>query len=557
MAVNVLIAETIHQAGIDRLRGEPGIVMHIMPDTAGPEELAERLARCRYEALIVRSKTKVTGELLAKAPHLKVVGRAGVGVDNIDVPAATRRGILVVNAPGANTTSTAEHTIAMMLALARRIPAACGSMKAGRWQRQQFMGTQLAGKTLGILGLGRIGREVAKRAAALGMNLLGYDPLLTPDMAHRLGVVLSSVDEICSQADFITVHTPLTAKTKGLIDRDKFAGMKKGIYIINCARGGIIDEEALLEALNDGRVAGAALDVMVHEPPPANHPLVNHPNVVVTPHLGASTEEAQADAAVEVAEAVLAALDGRPVRSAVNGPYLRGLLQDKKGYLDLCERLGALFTNLYNGGYHHLEITYAGEAAEIDSEAMTTILLKGLLAPLTPEVNYINAGLLAEERGFVIRESKSSKSAGYTNLVMIRASVDDVDSAGFGAASSESAAGSGGAAGAADLPAIRTLAAHLTAEGKRRLTDIDGYSLHVEEQGMMIIARNQDKPGMIGKVGTVLGRHGINISFMQVGRKRIGDLAVMVIGIDQPLTAEALSDLRSLPDLYDVRVAAW
>ncbi len=526
MAVRVLVTESIDQVGLARLQAAPDMAVDVQADWSR-EELAEHIGA--YQALIVRSRTWVDAGLLAGAVNLKVVGRAGVGVDNIDVTAATRRGVLVVNAPEANTISTAEHTMAMLLALARHIPTACAALRGGEWSRQRFMGVQLAGKILGVLGLGRIGSEVARRALAMDMQVLAYDPFISPEKAHQLGVTLAGVDQICTKADFVTVHTPLTAETKGLIGRRQLIQAKPGLRLVNCARGGIIDEAALLEALNEGRVAGAALDVFTTEPPTGN-PLISHPHVIATPHLGASTSEAQSEAALEVVDAVLAALAGRPVRSAVNGAYLRGLLQDDKGYLDLAERSGRLFAALFDGGYSKLAFTYCGDVAQIDAEALTATILRGLLQPLAPEVNYINAGMLAEERGLIVQETRQPAAAGYTNLLTIQGS---------------------GTAGE------HLLSVHLTNERLRRIVAIDGYQLHVETQGSMIVARNLDQPGIIGQVGTVLGRHGVNIGFMQVGRKSAGDMAVMVVGIDEPLREAAWRDLCELDVLRDVRLVEW
>lgn len=526
MAVKILVTENIDQAGLKRLEAEPGVSVTLETKWSAAELVA---SIGEYHALIVRSHTMVDANLLAAATKLKVVGRAGVGVDNIDVTAATHQGILVVNAPEANTTSTAEHTLAMMMALARNIPDACISLRQGQWERSKYMGVQLAGKKLGVLGLGRVGSEVARRAQALDMKVIAYDPFISPERARQLGVSLASVSEVCNAVDFLTVHTPLTAQTRGLVGAGELAGVRPGLRIINCARGGIVDETALLAALNDGRVAGAALDVFNEEPPQGN-PLVNHPNVIVTPHLGASTHEAQTEAAIDVVDAVLHALAGQPVRSAVNSPYLRGLQQDNKGYLELTQRVGCVFADLFTGGYSHIELIYDGDITAVDAEALTASALRGILAGQAPEVNYINARMLAEERGIIISEMRRPQASGYTNMVTIRSY------------------GSNGE---------HSISAHLTEKGLRRLVAIDGYHLNVEAQGEMIIARNLDQPGIIGQVGTALGKHGINISFMQVGRKIPGKLAVMAVGIDQALSAAAWEELINLKALQEVRLVQW
>lgn len=526
MGMKVLVADTIAAEGLARLQAAPGVEV-VANGKITPEQLVEQIGE--YNALVVRSRTQVTAEVLEAGKKLQIVGRAGVGVDNIDVSAATRRGVLVVNAPEGNTVSTAEHTIAMMAALARHIPQANASLKNGEWARNKFMGVQLAGKTLGVLGLGRVGSEVARRALGMDMQVVAYDPFVTAERARKLGVELGTVDEICKQADFITVHTPLTAETKGLIGPAQFALMKTGVRVINCARGGIIDEAALLAALQDGKVAGAALDVFVDEPP-TDSPLLALPQVIATPHLGASTAEAQVGVAVDVVDTILKALDGKPVRTAVNAPYLRGLMQDEKGYLGLAEKVGRLFTALYGGGFERLEFTFAGEAAEIDAQALTAMMLRGILAPLEPDVNYVNAGIIAEERGIQVQEVREPNAGGYTNLITVR---------GIGPKGERSVSG------------------NLSPEQRRRIVAIDGYRVNVEGEGTMVVAHNLDQPGIIGQVGTVLGEYGINIAFMQVGRKAVGSLAVMVLGIDHDLSDGARTKLLQIDALKDVCVVNW
>lgn len=525
--MKVLIADAIAPEGVERLTSAGIEVV----DGSGwsREELIERIGQ--FDGLIVRSATRVDAALIAAATRLRVVGRAGVGVDNIDVEAATKRGIVVINSPEGNTVSTAEHTIAMIGALARRIPQAHAALvRDGKWERSRFTGVQLAGKVLGVIGLGRVGSEVARRAMALEMRVIAYDPFISEERAKRLGVQLTTVEEICRQADFITVHTPLTRQTENLIGQEQFALMKPGVHIINCARGGIIDEEALYNAIVEGKVAGAALDVFVAEPPQGN-PLLTLEQVIATPHLGASTREAQVGVAVDVAEAVARALFGRPVKYAVNAPALREEEGDALGtYVQLAERVGHFVTHAFDGNFSRLEIRYRGEAARFDDAALTSGLLKGMLEPiLHDQVNYVNARVLAEERGIriaVTKENGSQPSGGSISVTTT------------GGPRTRSVTG------AADNRGIF-------------ITEIDGYPVNISPQGRVLVAYNVDKPGIIGRVGTLLGDHGVNIAYMQVGRKEVGSYAVMVLGIDDPLDNHVLAKLQAMEDLKDVRLVEW
>ncbi len=530
MGVRILVADPISEEGVAVLRQEPGAVVDIR--TGLPEdELVAAIGE--YDALIVRSATRVTAPVIAAADRLRVIGRAGVGVDNIDVDAATRKGILVINAPEGNTVATAEHTIAMMLALARWIPQAHAAVSRDRkWERQRFMGMQVMGKVLGVVGLGRIGSQVARRAIGLGMQVLAYDPYISPERAKELGVELASVDDICRRAHVITVHTPLTRATEHLIGPRQFELMQPGVRIINCARGGIIDEDALYQALESGKVAGAALDVFRSEPP-WDSPLVGHPRVVVTPHLGASTAEAQVNVAVDVAGDVLKALRGEPVAHAVNLPALSPEeLEKLRPFLDLAERLGRLYTELVGGGHRRLEVVYSGQLAGADCAPLTRALLKGMLDPiLHASVNYVNAPLVARERGIQVSETRQQGNGDYQSLITLR--------------------GSGG-------PGVdRTVAGTLTGRDVPTLVGIDGYRVNVDTSGYLFIAHNVDRPGMIGRVGTLLGESGINIAFMQVGRKEVGGQAVMVLGVDDPIPPPVLERLGQVEDLWDTRLVRW
>ena len=529
MAVKVLVSDGIAPEGMEALRAAEGVEV---TDGTGwsREELLARIGE--YHGLIVRSATKVDAELIEAARSLQVIGRAGVGVDNVDLAAATRRGIVVINSPEGNTVSTAEHTLAMMLALARRIPQAYVSLvREGKWERSRFVGTQLFGKTLGVIGLGRIGSEVAQRAVALGMKVLAYDPLVNEERAKRVGVTLATIEEICKAADFITVHTPLIRETEGLIGRREFDLMKPGVYVINCARGGIIDEAALYDAIKSGKVAGAALDVFAQEPPKEN-PLLTLEQVIATPHLGASTHEAQVSVAVDVVRSVVRALAGEPVKYAVNAPALRAAGVDGLApYLKLAERLGHFFTSVFGGNFDRLEVVYRGDAGRFDEEALTSALLKGMLEHmLHGTVNYVNARYLAEERQMRIAVTKEGAGATVSNSITVLGRLGE---------------------------RVRQVSGIVAGGQRPVITDIDGYAVHVATEGRVLVAYNVDRPGIIGKVGTLLGEYGINIAFMQVGRKEIGSYAVMVLGIDNPLGDEILQRLRGISDLRDVRLVEW
>lgn len=528
--LKVLVSDSIATEGMARLHEAEGIEP-VDGSTWNRQELLARIGD--FHGLIVRSVTQVDAELLAAAHSLRVVGRAGVGVDNIDVAAATKQGVVVINSPEGNTLATAEHTIAMMASLARSIPQAHAALtKEGKWERSRFTGVQLTGKLLGVVGLGRVGSEVARRAKALGMQVIGYDPFVSEERAKRLGIELAGVDDICRQADFITVHTPLTNKTEGLIGQAQFAMMKVGVRIINCARGGIIDEGALYDAIVAGKVAGAALDVFVDEPPLGN-PLLQLEQVIATPHLGASTREAQVGVAIDVADAVVRALRGKAVKYAVNAPALRGDDRDGKfHYIDLAERIGHFVTAAFGGSFSRLELIYRGEAAACDDEALTAGLLKGMLEPVLHEqINYVNARVLAEERDIRIAVTKERSTPMKGGSIQLRAL--------------------GG-----DRPRSVTGMVNGNGEGPI-LTEIDGYGVSVAAKGRLLLAYNVDRPGIIGKVGTLLGQHGINIAFMQVGRKIVGSYAVMVLGIDDPLDENIIQKLRSLEDLREVRLVEW
>jgi D-3-phosphoglycerate dehydrogenase len=491
-----------------------------------PPELIETIKG--YDALVVRSETKVTPEVIQAGKNLKVIGRAGIGVDNIDLEAATSAGIAIVNAPIGNTVAAAEHTLALMLALARNIPQAYQSLKKREWRRSAFMGIEVRNKTMGIVGLGRVGSEVARRARGFAMRLLGYDPFVTPDYASRLGVELLPLDELLSRSDFITLHTPLTASTTNLIGKRELSLMKPDARLINVARGELINEDALLEALESGQLAGVALDVFVQEPP-GETPLIKHPKVIATPHLGASTQEAQREVAIEAAEQVLAILEGRPARNTVNVPFLPPEVhQILAPYIPVASLVGKLLTHLAEGQFVGVTIIYEGDIAQYDASILKAAVLAGLLTPVTSEhVNLINAPLLAQQRGLSITEQKNSEASEYSSLITVT---------------------------------LKTTGGGITLAGtslrdQPHIVKVNDYWLDIAPSvPYLLFVDNPDQPGSIGAVGTVAGRHNINISFMEVGRLSPRGRAMMVLGLDDPVPPQVLKEIQSLPHIHSARL---
>ncbi|HLH71999.1 MAG TPA: phosphoglycerate dehydrogenase [Chloroflexota bacterium] len=503
---HIIVADTIADDGIRALQ-EFGDV-HVHP-TISPDELLAIIPNC--VALVVRSRTRVTREMIEAAKNLRVIGRAGIGTDNIDVEAASRHGIVVVNAPTAVAVAAAEHTIALILSLFRRIPQAHQSVIAGRWERNRFVGTELKGKTVGIIGLGNIGAEVARRLAAFDVRLIGSDPFVNAEYASRIGVELLPLEQLIGQADLITVHVPLTASTRNLLGTSQFEQMKTGVRIVNCARGGVIEEDALVQGLTSGKVAGAALDVFAQEPP-TNRALLEAPNVVFTPHLGASTEEAQVAASVEVAQQIIAVLEGQPVRYAVNAPaILPESLAALGPYVALGERLGELMSQLTDQHLSRIEITYAGQIADLDVTAVKSAVVKGLLSSASPEhVNLVNALLLARTRGLQIVEARcSTPQENYANLISLRVP------------------GRGGF--------IQELAGTVL-NAEPHLVRVDQYRIDVVlSEGYLFFVHHVDQPGVVGRIGTLLGAGDVNISAMQVGRLQPRGEAMMVLAVDEPI----------------------
>lgn len=515
--MKVLIADKVSRTCAEALRAA-GFEADHRPGLS-PAELLRAVEG--VEGLVVRSDTRVTEAVLQAAPRLRVVGRAGAGVDNIDVPAATRRGVVVMNAPGENTIAAAEHTWSMLLSLARHIPAADRSMRAGRWERgATFLGVELYGKTLGVLGVGKVGREVASRARAFGMQILGFDPVLTPEAAARLGVTAVPLAEVLERSDFLTLHLPLTPETRHLLGREELGRCRKGVRVVNVARGGVIDEAALVEAIRSGQVAGAALDVFESEPPTGS-PLLGLDEVVLTPHLGASTEEAQEKVAARIAEQIAAYLRDGIVMNAVNvegvDPRLAPALQP---YRDLCERLGRLLSALGQGPYTEAVLEYSGSVNELPIRPLTAAFLKGLLERrLSDPVNAVNAGLLARDAGIRVQETRAAAAGDYTALV---------------AATLKGPAGARSAAG--------------TLFGRRdpRLVRLDDFLLEALPQGPMLIVSNDDRPGMVGRIGSLLGDAGVNIAYMSLGRDRSGGRAIAILNLDSPVPDALLRSLSSL-----------
>jgi D-3-phosphoglycerate dehydrogenase len=478
-----------------------------------------------YDALLVRSQTRVTERIMTAAKQLKVIGRAGVGVDNIDLEAATKRGIIVINAPDGNTITTCEHTFAMMMAVARHIPQAYAKTIGGVWDRKSFVGVELRNKVLGVLGMGRIGSEVAARAKAFGMTVFGYDPFLTEERAEKMGVHKASVDEIIRGADFITVHTPLTPETRHMIGKDQFAVIKKGVRIINCARGGIIDESALIDAINAGQVEGAAFDVFEEEPPAADHPFLKHPKVIVTPHLGASTIEAQENVAIDVSEQLLHILRGEPFKNAVNMPPVAAdVLSKLEPYFSLGKKLGSFAAQFAVGPVKEIAVSYAGDLADVDTQPLTRRIVEGMLAHHlgSDQVNVVNAMHLAKTREVNIVVTKTQASKGFTNQISVILRTDKEE---------------------------RLVAGTLLNGLGSRITQIDKFSVDVEPQGHILLISHDDKPGIIGRVGTLLGTNDINIATMQVSRKIAGGAAIMVLGVDKDVPKQVIGELTALPDL--------
>ena len=514
----IFVPEKLHPLGLEMLSGETNVVVE---RGLTPEQLIARLNEVSADGLIVRSGTKVTRELIKAVPSLKVVGRAGTGVDNIDLKAATELGLVVVNAPTGNSVAAAEHAVALMMALARNIPQADAAMRRGEWNRHAYIGTALVGKTLGLVALGRVGGEVAKRATALGMSVVAFDPYCPPERAK--GVKLVDLNEVWAKSDFISLHAPLLDSTHHMINHGSLAKMKRGVYLINDARGGLIDEEALIEALDSGQVAGAALDVFQQEPPRADNRLIGRPDVIVTPHLGASTTEAQMDVAREVVEAVIGTLKGETVSSVVNAPMIAPeLLADMMPYMELAEKLARLAVQVAPSGLDNVRIIYEGKPALPDTRPLKAAVIKGLLESIsTSRINRINAEVVAKQRGLRITEVKREEPQG---------PVRDTISIELG-----------------NWQLKRVQGAIL--RGSPHVIRIQNFWIDLELNGCILLCHNKDQPGTIGQVGTLLGQKEVNISFMQVGRIHARGDAVMAIGLDEVPDKELVDEIATIPNI--------
>jgi D-3-phosphoglycerate dehydrogenase len=522
--MRVLISDNLSARGLEKLKEREKFDIDFKPGLP-PDELKKIISD--YHALIVRSETRVTGEVLAAATNLKVVGRAGTGVDNIDVPAATQLGIVVMNAAGGNSVTTAEHTMALLMSLARRVPQADASLKGGKWEKKRFVGTELLGKTLGIIGLGNIGKIVASFGAGMGMKVVAYDPFLSADFAAKAGIELASLDDVCRRADFITVHTPLTDQTRHIIGEAAFAKMRDGVRVINCARGGLVDEDALYKAIKSGKVAGAALDVFVEEPPAKENPLLGLEEVIVTPHLGASTSEAQDSVATTIAEQVADFLESGAVKGAVNVPAVSPeALEGLRPYLLLAEKLGSFQTQFFGSAFNEVQVDYSGQVADLDVHPLTRAILTGLLTPVTAHVNQVNAALIAEARGIHVTESLARMGHDFTSLVELTVRAGDAES---------------------------RVAGTIFGRQDPRIVRIDAHRLEAAPEGNMLVVRNDDQPGVVGTIGTFLGNHAINIAQLYLSRNQAGGVAMSVYQVDQELDESTLAELEAVPHVISAK----
>ncbi|MEW6144724.1 MAG: phosphoglycerate dehydrogenase [Thermodesulfobacteriota bacterium] len=523
--MKVLITDGMTKEGLSILESAEGLDLDVRKSTP-KEELAGIIGG--YDAIVIRSATKLTADLIEAGKNLRVIGRAGIGVDNVDVEAATKKGIVVMNTPEANAITTAEHTITLMLSLARQIPQAHASIKTGKWERSKFKGIEIYGKTLGCIGLGNIGKLVAERALGLKMNVIAYDPFLSKEAAERIGVELVALDELLKRSDIITIHTPLTPETKDLINKDTIEKTKKGVVFINCARGGVINEKDIAEAIKSGRVAGAAFDVYANEPPEEGNPLLTlEENVVFTPHLGASTEEAQTKVGVAIAEQIVDFLKNGVVKNAVNMPSVSlELLKTMRPYLNLAEKLGSLQGQLCKGGVEEIHIEYDGEVSELDTSPITVAALKGFLTPMMDVVvSHVNAPVIAEERGIKVIESKSAQTKDYRSLISIKVKTEGGES---------------------------HVSGTIFGKEEPRFVRINGVTIDVVPKGYLLVSENYDRPGFIGAMCTLLGENGVNIGLLHLGREAIGGRAIVFTNVDSPVPANVIEKISKLPDIISV-----
>ena len=525
MAPRVLISDKLSPAAVQIFK-DRGVEADVNTGLS-KEELLKIIGD--YDGLAIRSATKVDKDVLAAARRLKVVARAGIGVDNVDIPSATAAGVIVMNTPFGNSITTAEHAIAMMFALARELPTADASTQAGKWEKNRFMGVELFGKTLGLIGCGNIGGIVADRAIGLKMKAIAFDPFLSPERAVELGVEKVELDELLARADFITLHTPLTDKTRNILSREALAKAKKGVRIINCARGGLVDEQALREALDSGQVGGAAFDVFVTEPAKENV-LFGAPNFIATPHLGASTAEAQENVALQVAEQISDYLLTGAVTNSLNSPSVSAEDAPKlKPFVSLVDKLGAFAGEMVDAGLKAIEIAYVGEVAKLNVKPLTAAALAGVLRPMLNEVNMVSAPAVAKERGVTVSENRQELSPVYDSLIRITVTSDSGQRAFAGT----------------------------VIGGAPRIVEVKGMDLDAPFASSMLYVNNLDKPGFVGRLGALLGEAGVNIATFNLGRTEAGGDAIALVGVDQPLTDAQLAAVRGLPNVKEVRLLSF
>lgn len=523
MKHTILIADKFDAEGVSRLKSHPSLEV-IYSGGTKREELLRIIGG--VHGLIIRSATTVDAEVLAAAKNLKLVVRAGVGVDNIDIPEASRHGVIVMNSPGGNSVSTAEHAIALMMALARNVPQASASTRGGKWEKSKFLGVEITGKTLGVIGLGRIGKEVVKRAKGLKMRVIGYDPFIPPANLSSLEIDILSREELLQQADFITVHTPLTETTRDLISKENLGSLKKGIRVINCARGGIYNEDALVEGLSNGSIAGAALDVFVQEPVPADHPLLKLDNCIVTPHLGASTGDAEFAVAMDTVEQVIEFFDKGVARYALNFPTMDPETMDfLKPYFVGGEKIGRLLAQMLEGDLGSIDLTYCGEITKFMTEPVKASILRGALMPaLGDEVNYVNAPFLAKDRGIRVNESTIKESPDYASKLTVKF------------ANSQNSA-------VLEFTALQS---------KPMVVSLQNLPIEFEPEGILLVIQNRDVPRVVGTLGNFLGDHSINIAHLELGRDTRGGTARCIITTDDLLSRDALAQMKKLENILSV-----
>ncbi|HVV42637.1 MAG TPA: phosphoglycerate dehydrogenase [Nitrobacter sp.] len=528
MAPRVLVSDELSETAVQIFR-DRGVEVDFQPQLGkDKDKLFEIIGN--YDGLAIRSATKVTEKIIEAAKNLKVVGRAGIGVDNVDIPAASRRGIIVMNTPFGNSITTAEHAIALMFAVARQLPAADVSTQAGKWEKSKFMGVEITGKTLGVIGAGNIGSIVCARAIGLKMHVLAYDPFLSKERAEEMGVTKVELDELLAQADFITLHVPMTDKTRGILNREALAKTKPGVRIINCARGGLVDEQALADALTSGHVAGAAFDVFVEEPATRNV-LFGLPNVICTPHLGASTTEAQENVALQVAEQMSDYLLTGAISNAVNFPSITAEEAPKlKPFIELAEKLGSFAGQLTESGIAKVTITYEGEVAQMKIKALTSAVLSGLLRPMLGDINVVSAPVVAKERGMVVDEVVRAAQSDYESLITVTVATERQD---------------------------RSVSGTVYADGKPRLVDIKGIRVDAEFGKSMIYVTNEDKPGFIGKFASLLGDAKVNIATFHLGRMAQGGDAIALVEVDGAVPPDVLAKVQALPQVKQVKALTF